>query len=215
MLCTSLGDIKGLRPWTDATGWLQYDFAIIPVNFSVPTWSAIDQPSTDASGLHMTTTKFRGSPEIVAPPGDPYYYTAGSYSGKPVAESSVAIIKGKVEISMTRHQVPFPYLDGPLWLEGCANSSPVTFGDRTFPRGTLLFASFDSDFQPDPATGDPAWDYTFTLLGNDIQDWNEVNDPTGELVLINTAADASGDFPYPYEDFSLLFSDDLQAPPGD
>jgi hypothetical protein len=216
LVCTSIGEITGIRPWTDANGWLQYDEALVPATFTVPTWDAIDaQAVSDPSGIPMTTTKFKGSGEVFEPPVGSFFYTAGASSGKKVSGSSVGIIRPRTEISMTRHGIPYPYLDGPLWIEGCVNDTPVLFADREFPRGCLLMASFDMDPVPDPSTGDKAWDYTFTLLGNDVREWNEFMDPAGEYVLINTAADGSGEYVFPYENFDLLFSDDFQAPPGD
>lgn len=215
LYCTSIPSIRGLKPYIDTRGLCQYEFAIFDAFYSRPTYSPLGETVTDPSGIPMTTTKFKGSCNVFAPPTGSYFYTGGGHAGEPVPDTGVGIVQGRVAISLTRHMVPFPVLEGPTWLMGCVNNSPVTFGDKTFPEGCLLCATFDADPNPDPSTGNLAYDYQFELIGNYDLDWNEVLDPDGEYVLINTEAGGGGEFPFPYEDFSLLFSNNLMLQSGD
>lgn len=206
LLCTAIGDVTGIKPSTDqSSGWLTYQFAIIPAHFSVPTWDAIGGPVVDPSGLPFTTTKFKASAEVFTPPSGSYYYIDGPDAGKVVAESSVGIIRSRVEISMTRHFVPFPFLNDIMEWDGTVNDAPVTFGDRTFPRGCLMFAGADTDPVSNPISGERCWDYTFLFLGNFSIEWNEFMGLDGEWHLINDKADGSGSFPFEYVDYNALF----------
>jgi len=208
--CTSIGELRGIKPRTLDSGWVEYEYAIVPAHFSTPTWDAIgttDSMNSDPSHAPMTTTRFRGSPEILTPPGGSYYYTSGTDSGKPVLDSTVGIVRSRVEISMTRHMIPFPLMDKLMFDVGCINDTTMVFADRTFPRGTVLFAAFDSDPVAEPSTGQKCWDYTFSFVANYSKDWNYFLDPHGEWVPINSKADGTGDPPFEYEDLSYLLSD--------
>ncbi len=44
-------------------------------------------------------------------------------------------------------------------------------------------------------------------MGNENIEWNSLMDPAGQYVHVNTKADETGDYPFKYLDFSLIFSD--------
>jgi hypothetical protein len=208
LVCSSIGTIRGLQPKNDGSGWLVYKTAYVPAHFSVPTWTGFaDQTNTpDPSGQMYCTTKFKVSSEVFSPPGGSYYYTAGTNSGQAVEESSIGIIRSRVEISMTRHKFPFVPLNAIMGLEGAAvNSAAVTFADKTFPRGCLLFGGMTSDPQPDAATGDVYQELEFTFLGNSSVEWNAFMDRKGAYQLVNSKADGTGSPPFGYFSFDALF----------
>lgn len=207
--CTTIGEIRGLRPWVDSYGWVNYDWAIIPAHFELLKW---DLPTSqgiepDPSGIPYTTTTFQTSAEIFQPPTGSYYYTAGSYSGKPVAESSIGTVRPRVEITMTRRLMPFVPLSFSLSMVGKVNSATVRFADRIFPIGCLLYTG-SSIPEPvtDPASAERRWDVSFNFMGNYSVEWNAFMDPAGAYRLINTSPAGSGDYPFAYADFSPFYS---------
>jgi hypothetical protein len=216
MLCTAINEIRGIKPRVyqagsflptgqSLPGWGYYELARVHAHFSVPTWDAVGQSPQDPSGLPMTTTRYSSRAEIFAPPTGSFYYAAGAYNTKPVAESSAAVVRSRVEIAMTRHMVPYPYLSDIMEWDGCVNDQTVTFADRTFPRGCLLFLGADMDPVADPTTGERCWDYTFNFMGNFNIEWNEFMDPAGVYVLINNSPAGTGDPPFEYIDYGALF----------
>lgn len=209
LFCTSIGEIRGIGPFTDSSGWLQYKWALLPAHFTLPTYQAfpsVDSASDDPSGLLYTTTKFKVSSEVFTPPGGAYFYVGGADAGKPVEESHVGFVRPRCEIEMVRHKFPFVPLDACMSIEGgIVNDDTVTFADHTFPRGTLLFTGMDSDPQPGSIEGILLWDLTFTFLGNATIEWNAFMDRAGKFNLINTKPDGSGDFPFNYISFNNLF----------
>lgn len=210
LYCTSLGDITGLKPSTNQiSGWIEYQYALIPAHFSKPPWDAVGGSQAnqgDPSGLPFTTTTFRTSAEVFQPPTGCYYYDGGTYDGKPVAESSVGVVRSRVEISMVRHRMPFIPLAESLQNQGFVNDAPVTFANYTFPAGCLLFTGMQvGEPTADPGTGNRCWDVAFGFLGNENLTWNEYLDPSGEWVAINSASDGSGDPPFASVSFADLF----------
>jgi len=207
LFCTSIGDITGLKPFTDGFGWLNYQYSIIPAHFSVPGWDAIPGYTNDPSGKLFTTTRFRVSGQVFSPPIGSYYYQGGTYAGKPVPDSKQSLIRPQVEISMTRQLMPFVPLDAAMTYVGSVNSSSVTIADHVFPRGCLLFMGIDTDPVADPSTGNRCFNIPFSFIGTYQVEWNEVMDPTGAWQLVNDDPGGTGDPPFAYEDFSILFGD--------
>lgn len=203
-VCTSIGAWQGIKPVTLPSGWLVYDRVVMPARFSVPPWSP--DGTTDPSGLPFTVTRVKVSAEVFSPPVGSYYYTAGTYNGKPVAESSVGIIRTRAEITITRVRMPVLPLGAMQDFSGVVNDGPITIGDKIYSKGTLLFTGGDPG-EPfaDPATGDRVWTITLQFLGNDSLDWNAYMDPNGEYQLINSRSDGTGSPPFAYRNYTALF----------
>ena len=81
----------------------------------------------------------------------------------------------------------------------------MTLGDRTFPRGCLLYLSGETSPNPDPSTGARAWDIEHLFMGNFDIEWNEFMDPAAQWVLVNDKSDGTGLPPFEYADFQGLF----------
>lgn len=208
LFVTSIGTMKGLRPIVDGTGWLAYDEVIIPANFTLPQWN-FEGPQDgrqDPSGLPYTTTRFRTSSEIFSPPGGSYFFP----DGKPITDSGVGFVRSRVEITMTRHMMPYPPLNASLFLQGTINDAPITLADYEFPIGTLLYLGMESpEPKAEPSTGALTYDLTFNFLGNYVLTWNEYMKHDGLFYPINSVPDGSGQPPFFLADFSVFFSDNM------
>ena len=71
---------------------------------------------------------------------------------------------------MVRHKFPFVPLNSIMSIEGgVVNDAAVTFADKEFPRGCLLFTGMGvPEPTPDPTLGIMTWDIEFGFLGNAI-----------------------------------------------
>jgi hypothetical protein len=211
LYCVNIGDVEPLQPYLDPSGWVAYVEAILPANFAALTWQAgANDPSgrVDPSGLPYTTTKFRVSSEVFQPPSGAYYIGPFGSTARPAPEALVGIVRPKVEIAMTRHWMPKVPLNDAMELIGGVNQEEITLGDRTFPRGCLLFAGMSSDPRNDPK-GFPVQDLEFSFIGNHSVEWNQFMSTDGSWQFLNTARDGSGDFPFAYVDFTPLFAPTL------
>lgn len=215
LVCTEIRDVTGIKPRTEDDGTVSYDQVRFTAHYCVPPWDSRNNVSLsrDPSDCLFTSTKFKTSCEVFNPPFGSYYFTAGSYSGKPVNESGSSVVRPRVEIVVTRHMMPFVPLHLIAQCEGTVNDTTITFADHDFTQGTLLFVTGEPDQKADPSTGARCWDIAFQLLGNTDHDWNKFMDPGGQWNLINTAADGSGQPPFAYSDLmkQLLFDDDLSS----
>lgn len=204
--CMEIGEIRGLGKirTEPSTGWLVYEWALIPAIFRVPTWGAFPQGAGtqyDPSGEAFTETRIKASGQVFTPPGGAYYFCTGLFAG-PVPQSSVGQIQGQLEINITRKWLPWVPVDAAMTLIGSVNNSTLQLSDHTFDQGTLMFYSMESEPAKDGATN-LVWDVTYTLIGA-IRDWNKFLNPDGSWEKINTKADGSGTFPYPYFDYFLV-----------
>jgi hypothetical protein len=221
LFCTSITDIHGIKPMRDDTnaqglpGWLTYEWAVITAVFSRPTWQAIENQegqapqSSDPSGIVYATTRFKVSTEVFSPPIGAYYWQGGNHQNQAVEGATVTEMRPRVEISITRHMMPFVPLTAAQALIGGLNNAPWFMADYGFPRGSVLFTGFNSEPKADPATQVTTWDLEMTFLANSRLDWNKFLDPDGSYQFINTAQDGSGTFPFPYVDFSVILSDNF------
>jgi hypothetical protein len=210
LYCTSVGDERPLNPSLDPTGWVFYAQSEITAVFGALTWQIDGGEQTgqiDPSGLPYTTTKFRVSHELLQPPKG-YYFVGpfGSGAKDPNEEALIGYVSTRVEISMSRHWQPRIPLDEAMSLIATINDDTIQLANRTFPRGTLLFAGLTNEPRNDP-NGYPVQELEYTFLGKFSVEWNEFLDPvTKDYQFLNTAADGTGDFPYEYVDFSPLFT---------
>jgi hypothetical protein len=204
IFCTNIGDITGIKPFTNELGWIEYQYVKIPAHFSMPTWDVIKGVTNpDPSGYTYTTTKFKGNCEIFVPPIGSYYYKTGTFSGKPVETSSVGIVRSHAEIQVTRHQIPFLPVTQLMDNAGSVNYDPIKFGDYTFPAGCVLYSTWDIEPKADPA-GIRLWDINLSILANFDTPWNKFFDPAGSWSEINTKADGTGDPPFPAIDLRVI-----------
>lgn len=196
-----IGEVRGLKPRRREDGWIAYDKALIPVTYRVPTWTFPDTDGgfRDASGQPYTSTKFRVSSEVLVPPKGAFYWPDGST----VEADGVGLVRSKVEISMTRHWMPYLPLNANLSLAGKLNSAAVRFADKSFARGTLLYMGMDSSFSRN-TIGELTHEITYTMIGNESSEWNAFLHRDGTYKLINTKADGTGLPPFGYADFASI-----------
>lgn len=207
MVCTSIGDSFGLGYQTDPeTGLGQYDFYVMSVNFSIPTYDTTD--GTDLSHIKFVTTRIRTSTEVFAPPRGAFFF--GGDVNRPVGVAGPGFIRPHAEISSTRHLVPYPFLQLAMSLQGNLNAQPMTFGDNTFARGQILFINADFEPTSDPSNGNRTFDIGLHMLGNNPPggiaaiDWNFFINNDGNYELVRTAG-VDGIPPYGYRDLSQLY----------
>lgn len=211
IFCAALGTIRGEVPrilqvpeGRAPAGWMAFTRAVIPARFSVPRYDipgTSPDPPKDPSGRTYTSTRFQLSGEVFTPPNGTFYYQDGGAAWVPVHDSLLGIIRPRVEISMTRHWLPWNFdLEVLMRLIGGVNSYPVQFTNRTFPRGTLLFGGFSATEQVD-SLGERSYDIECGMLGNYDVEWNELMGQDSEWHLVNSQDDGLGDTPFPYIDF--------------
>jgi len=204
LVCVAIGDIRGLKPSTDASGWVQYKYARFAAIFRRPRWQFDTPPApsgqNDPSGQPWTTTRFRASAETYTPPGGQYYYETGGNAGQKVEESSIGVVRPRVEVQLVRHWMPYAPLSFAVNGLGKVNLNPITIADYTFAKGYLLFSAIDSEKAAD-TLGNITFEWTYTFLGNVDAEWNQFQDGKGAWVYINTAANGSGNRPFSYYDF--------------
>jgi hypothetical protein len=212
--CLGLGDERPLSMRKDVTGWVYYDRTEITATFGALTWqvegSDPSDPTSqgDPSGLPYTTTRFRVSSEVAQPPKGAFFqgpFDGGE--GEQVDDSLVGILIPRVEISMLRRWQPRIPLTAALKLIGGVNEDVIRFGDREFPRGCLLFAGLTNDPRNDP-NGFPVQDLEYTFLGKYEVEWNKfLSGKTRTWEFLNTEADGSGEFPFPYISFDKILAE--------
>lgn len=194
LYCKSVGEVKAIKPRVRSTGdgWFDAAYALITANFGAPVWQLDD--AADLSGKLWTTTRTRTSAEVFIPPVGAYYFET---TGKPVPEANVGIMRPKIEISMTRHWLPYMPLAEAAAAIGHVNSGTLTLGNFTFAAETLLFAGMST--QPAADTiGNVIQEVEYCLLGNmDGISWNKFFSPAGTWDYINTAAGGGGSRPFP------------------
>jgi len=198
----SLTSIEGIGPRTNqATGWLGYKICQIGVHFAVPPFGfnvESPQAQNDPSGQPWTTTKIKGSGEVFTPPGTGSTFSwnaAGkTYNNAPIPNSTIGVLFPRVEISMTRHWMPFiPVLTASTYI-GSANLNPVEMGNQLFAKGTILFGGFNSSESAD-TLGNLVWEIEYTILVNqNDRDWNSYLAPDGTYQLVQP-------LPFQYLDF--------------
>jgi hypothetical protein len=209
LYASQIGDERPLNPKRDVSGWVYYEQSEISCTFSCLTWQIDGGDQTgqiDPSGLPYTTTKFRVSSEILQPPKGYYYVAPFGPSAKQANEALIGYVSPRVEISMTRHWQPRIPLEEALSLVSTVNDETIKLANRTFPRGTLLFAGLSNDPRND-SNGYPVQELEYTFLGKFDVEWNEFLDGESQAFqFLNTKQDGTGDFPFEYVDFSELFT---------
>lgn len=209
LFCVGLGDEQPQTPRPDTSGWMYFETSIVTATFAaLPYQIEAGDPEgqNDPSGLPYTITKFRVNGEVYSPPEGAYYVGPFTGSAKLMQPGTVGFIKPQVEISMLRIMMPRIPLSEVTALYGHVNDATIKIGNKTFPIGCLLFTGFNTDPRNDP-DGRPVYDLEYTFLGHDTQEFNQVQVESGVYEYVNTAADESGDYPFPYSDLNFLFTD--------
>lgn len=208
LYATQVGEERPLNPKLDPSGWTYYEKSELPCTFAALTWQiegGDQEGQIDPSGLPYTTTRFRVSSEVIQPPRGCYYIEPFGSDAKLADDALIGIISPRVEISLSRHWQPRIPLDETMTLVGGVNDEEITLANRTFPRGTILFAGFGNDPRNDP-NGFPVQELEYTFLGKYEVEWNEFLGADGLWHLLNTKADGTGDPPFPYVDLTPIFT---------
>lgn len=199
--------IKGIAPKADPDGWLVCRQALVSVDFRVPTFAAgfgsgglsggsIDPEvgNCDPSGQPWTSTRIEVGGEVIKVPSGGYKLTDGT----PLEESAAGLIQPQFTIRMKRHYMPLVPLAQADALMGTVNNAPIKFANKTFAKGTLLFAGLTSDQSVDTAANVVAEvEYEMLGRGRGIE-WNQFLAADGTWKYANTATDLSGSYPFPY-----------------
>lgn len=194
LFCLSIGGIKGIRY---KGGW-DYERCQFTAEFGVPSFT-MDGVSADPSGKLWTTTRSRVSAEVTTVPTGTFYWTAGVDAGTTVADSQLGILAPRVEVSMTRHMMPYAPIQETLAYIGSVNASSVTLGNRTFDAGHLLFAGANITETADVASN-RTYEVEYVLMGAS-HDWNALLDKGMVYRLVNTSAGGGGNYPFSYLDY--------------
>ena len=203
MYCREIGAIRGIKPITGSDGWVYYETCVIPATFLVPTWGfTADDPASqnDPSGQPWTTTVFNLSASEYQPPKGTFYWLGGTQAGKKVLNGIPGLLRPNVEISMTRHLMPWNPLEFAVAGIGTVNAAEFTIADKTFPPGYAFFAGVRSTESPD-SFGSKTWEWEYTFLANTDHEWNQIIDDANTYQYLNTAADGSGSGPFKYYDW--------------
>jgi hypothetical protein len=226
IICTSIGTVTGIKPRTDqdgsltgVAGWLYYEEAVVPARFTVPAWQPedvdLDGVLSEATGLAYVATKYRVSGEVFAPPTGAIIWDGGAFAGRPLEDTAASQVRTRLEISCTRIRMPLVPLLTVQNLVGCTNIQDFSISGKKFPKGSVMFMGLnDNEPRGDPANYGLVHDVEMIFLANAgdqshqkpaALDWNKFMDPNGDWNFVKTAD--TGDKPFPYFDFSPLFSD--------
>jgi hypothetical protein len=201
--CVSIDEMRMIAPTVRlADGWPTAKRCQLTATFGVFPWgfdSSDPASQNDPSGQPWTTTKFKVSAEVIQPKSGTYAWTAGPDSGKPVPDAELGVMRPRVEISMTRHWMPVVPLLATLTYIGTTNIDPVTIGDTTFVKGSLLLAGVNTEVATD-TLGNRTQEVEYVLLGQAI-DFNKLLGSDGLFYLVNSKPDGSGNYPFPYSSF--------------
>jgi hypothetical protein len=198
LYCLAIPDSQGVGYMGD---W-NFKTCHFTAEFGVPTYDIPGSTNgvADPSGVPWTTTRARGSAEVIQIPIGGYKFTSGVDSGKAVPESQIGLTVPHTEITLTRHLMPYvPFSEANAYL-GKLNSVAVTLGNQEYAAGELLFNAWD--FAPtNDGGGARTWEIVYTLLGVGGHTWNQVIDRDGQWVTINTETDLSGEYPFESADW--------------
>lgn len=216
LVCVGIGEIKVVKPRV-VDGFAVYDYAVVPAEYSVPqfdmTAGTLGAAYADPSGKPFTNTDWAVTVEVFQPPTGSYYWEGGAHAGKPVPDSSLGIIRPRIEFTLRRSWLPYPPLAFFAAYSGSLNDDDVVISDHTFPRGTLLLPGGQGGMVRDGSTEGRTGELAYTLVGNGpVQDgsgstftpeWNHFLSPDGSWQYVNLlpSSPAATKRPYRYTDF--------------
>lgn len=198
MICMGTGEFRPIKFRTDSegdatgtVGWGMYAMVVVPTIWSVPTYIVDDKqfapdfPGADLSGFPYTTTQIKAAGEAYSPYSSGYKFRS---SGETIDDSKVGLIRPKMDISITRHGMPFVDTDKLNAMIGKTNGIQLVFGNTVFKPESMLYISYDYDSRPDVSTGGLTYDITHHILanglvedvdGNQQSSWNYFVSPDG------------------------------------
>ncbi|MDR3582567.1 MAG: hypothetical protein P4L67_04810 [Candidatus Pacebacteria bacterium] len=199
MICMGTGEFRPVKFRTDGdgsatgmVGWGMYAMVVIPTTWGVPTYIVDDKefdpnfPGADLSGYPFTTTRIKAAGEAYSPYASGYKFAT---SGENIDDSKVGLVRPKLEITITRHNMPFVDSEKLNNLVGKTNDIPLGFGNTAFKAESMLYLSYEYEARPDVATGGLTYDITHHILANGLVEdvngsnqssWNYFVSPDGK-----------------------------------
>lgn len=205
---------------TGLPGWGYYDSVIIPARFAVPSYVVGDEKllpylyGQELTGYPYTTTKIKASGEVFTCYTNTYKFDS---TNDPVNEANVGFIRPRLEVSITRHYMPFVDTLGYDKLIGHVNRDPIVIGTQSYYTESLLYVGYEIESYGDASTGLLYCDITHQLLangqvidveGNSQTSWNYFLNRKGvwdKLVLVTPPATPPDGFqPTPYQQADFI-----------
>jgi hypothetical protein len=213
LVCTSIGEVKGIQAKRRSDGFIEYAEAVIPATYTLPRFDPTGgnpgAEQADPSGKPLTRTRIRVSTEVFSPPKGAFYWESGPNANQAVPESAMGVFRPRMEFTLTRYwltRVPVSFC---MTYGGTVNSVAVQIGDYHFPRGTLLFVEPEVNEGLDSAEG-YTYDATWNFVGNGpvsdgaggviVPEWNQFMDADGKWYYIDNNPSGAGSRPYRYAD---------------
>lgn len=198
-VCAGAGEFKPLKWRTDVdgertgiAGWGFYSAVIVPTHWRVPSYVIDDAkftpdfPGADVSGYPYTTTDIKTSGEAFSPYAASYKFLG---SGTQVDDAKVSLIRGRREITITRHYMPYVDFDRLGKMIGRVNKEPFVFGNNEYKAESLLYLGSEIESRPDAATGGLYYNIIHHIMANgSVKDdddktsssWNSFITPDGK-----------------------------------
>lgn len=204
-VCTAVSNVMGIKfEVNQDTGFGFYRDAVLTCQFTVPTYDAVDPVAiVDYSRVPFSTCVMRTGTEVFVPANKATFFFSGN-AARPLENSRVGLLDVHFEIEVTRHFMPYAFINAIGVVSGKLNTNVMTFGDEPFPPGYLLFLMGDITPTADPATGARVWDISLRFLGNQVHTWNQFLNETGAYETVQTTG-AAPKFPYNSIDQARLF----------
>jgi hypothetical protein len=196
LMCTSVTSIEGQGKYIPdpvaGLPWLTRTRAIVTAQFTRPPW----QPA--ANGGYFKAS-FHAAGQFLSLPDGALHY--GTSSGPPVANGQAQLIVPQAEISITRYRMPFipDFIMVPLI--GTVNNSAFQILNNSYPIGSLLFATGNTDTEAD-VFGNITYTVEYKFLYNPIG-WNNLLNPNGTSGFV-PVVDGNGNSPYGPANFNVL-----------
>jgi hypothetical protein len=221
LTCVGIGSIRNLKPKISSTGLVDYQWAIVPAEYGVPQFDMMGSGGggggggagadyTDPSGKPFTNTDWQVTVETFQPPTGAYYWQSGPSAGKAIPDSTLGLIRSRVEFTIRRSWLAYPPLAFFMAYSGSVNSVPVRISDYVFRRGSLYLPGGQGGMSRDGSLEGRTGELVYTLVGNGpvsvngepyVPEWNEYMAIDGSWQYANTEIDGSGDWPYRYSNF--------------
>jgi hypothetical protein len=173
--------------------WITRKYAVMTVVFGQPKY---DYDGAGQFGQPYTTVSFGVSGEHQTMPNSVYRFADGTVTTTPIGRMIPSM-----QISVTRHMLPYSPLGEIATLMGNINSDPYEIAGHAFAAGTLLFEGGDDNIEVD-SVGNVTITVSYKFVFRPIP-WNYYLSPkrtTGYALV----TDGSGNPVYQSGDFSSL-----------
>lgn len=190
-VCIATEAFRPLKPRTDVdatvtgqTGWVYYEYVVIPARFAVTPWQYFDNNGNydigfDLSGFPYTSVKAKASGEVFQSDYQTYKFLG---SGAPVG--GVGIIRPRQEFTITRYMMPFVDTNGYDGLIGKVNEDTINIGNKEYPPQSMLYTGYEPEWIPDASTGFLFCNIHHTILANGpVRDQDGVNSSSWNYAL--------------------------------